>query len=232
MRADADLPWYFGSGASTWAGDAGLRSSLGGQLEAARQFKAPDVTNAPWMAKGSQPHVVDASRAEDDMHQRMGAAWFVRRVRTRLACLTSVQAQALALHYDEKTSLPYSIDASAVLLASARKLIDRPIIRGHYAAARRSLEAIRATRSVVVVHEELGAFLRHRGQARAQRRARGPVDHEVLRRALHDATEAQRKAIESQAAALVQKAKEAYEAVEVEGDDRPVQVRDPRPGRD
>lgn len=32
--AEADLRWYFGNGASTAAGDMGLRSSLGSQLEA------------------------------------------------------------------------------------------------------------------------------------------------------------------------------------------------------
>lgn len=233
MRADADLPWYFGSGASTWAGDAGLRSPMGGQLEAARQVKRVDVEWPPWMTKGQQPHAVDVSAAEDRMLESTAAAFRARRIALRLACLSRIQYLALTLHYDETCSLPFGIDASAVLLASARRLVLGPQIREHYHEARGALRRARGVGgNVTRVHAELGCFLREREQARALRRSKAAVDHEVLRRALHDATEAQRQALESQAAALVQRSKETYDAVQLEDDDdKPVQVNDPRRGR-
>lgn len=234
MRADAELPWYFGSGASTWAGDAGLRSPIGGQLAAASQVKQHRVENPPWMAKGVQAFVVDASKAEDEMLARTTAALIARRIATRLACLTRVQVQALELHYDESKSLPFGIDASAILLVAARRLVVGPQVHAHYReaiGAVRAAHAFAASRNLAAAHDELGRFILARGKARALRRARGPVDIELLRRALHDAPEDQRKAIEDRASSLVQKAKAAYEAVEVLGDDRRVQVEDPRRNR-
>lgn len=232
MRADAELPWYFGSGASTWAGDAGLRSPMGGQLSAARQVKRVHVDNPPWMTKGHQPHVVDASGAEDEMINRMGAAWMARQIATKLAALTRTQAEALELHYDSKTTLPYDVDACAVLLGSARRLVVAPQVKAHYDVARGALQAAHHLRpNVTAVHAELGRFLLERSKARALRRSKASVDHEILRRALHDATDVQRKSIAEQAAKLVQRAKEAYEAVRIEDPGRPVQVRDPRRNR-
>jgi hypothetical protein len=59
--AELDLPWYFGTGPATAAGDAGLKSSLGSQLDAMRAGISHDA-------------VVDSDRAEVDMIRRLGTA--------------------------------------------------------------------------------------------------------------------------------------------------------------
>lgn len=107
-RADSDLPWFFGSAPQSWAGDAGLRSALGGQLEAVRSEK---------LASGT----VNASQIEDDVHRRLGAATRARAIEARLAQLSDVQVATLRWHYGEG-SLPYGVDRSACLLGRVRRL--------------------------------------------------------------------------------------------------------------
>lgn len=114
MNTASDLSWYFGSGAQTWQGDAGLRSPFGGQLERAARREAYGH------------HVVDASQAEEQMIDRLGAAWLARLVEARLAVLTAEQRDVLSLHYagrrfgDVSTppsagTLPFGISRAAIL---------------------------------------------------------------------------------------------------------------------
>ncbi len=110
MRADVDLPWYWGFAARTLAGDSGLRSPLGGQLEAIRT------------GLHAAEHCVDSSRATDDMLRRIDTGRTGCTVAARLGQLTHVHQAALKLHYDPHMTLPYSVDACATLLALSRAL--------------------------------------------------------------------------------------------------------------
>lgn len=140
MRADAELPWYFGTGPSTWAGDAGLRSNLGGQvahLEASKLSPQASLARAAdradpwrrtsdprwhperWQAPASQPSSVDVSAVEEGMIDRLSAGALASEVEARLACLSALHVRALRLHYSGQ-SLPFDVDPAAVLLAAAR----------------------------------------------------------------------------------------------------------------
>ena len=138
MRADSDLPWYFGSGPSTWAGDSGIRSTMGAQIaqlnasslskEAAKEAREYARTvfreGGPrdrWIKRPHQIQVVDASQAEDDMVERFAAAARVNDVQNRLSTLSVVQARTLQLHYSG-LSLPFSLSPAVALLGAARKL--------------------------------------------------------------------------------------------------------------
>lgn len=110
MRADADLPWYWGTGASTADGDAGLRSVLGGQLA----ILAAGIIG---------PRQVDASQAEDAMLDRIGLGQRVRRIEARLRLLRPLHVVALHLHYSGRT-LPYGVDAAAALLPRCVAMVD------------------------------------------------------------------------------------------------------------
>lgn len=108
-RADVELPWYWGTGSKTWAGDAGIRSPLGGQLSALRDGVHGD-------------YVVDANSATEGMLRRLESARTAKRIEWKLAQLMPMQAAALKLHFGEHNSLPYAIDAAAALLRASRRL--------------------------------------------------------------------------------------------------------------
>lgn len=110
-RADVDLPWFWGFAAKTWQGEAGLRSPLGGQLDAVR--------SGVHLEHGS----ADSWHAIEQAHRRVSAVKHARAIEARLARLTAVQVQALRLHYDPKATLPFEVDAAAVLLAASRVLV-------------------------------------------------------------------------------------------------------------
>jgi hypothetical protein len=98
--AAAELPWYFGLGAQTAMGDCGLKSTLGGQLDAIR-----DGTN--------DKRTVDASRAEDEMIGRLGVAKRMAIIRARLGQLSDEQRLVLRLHFGERPI--HSLSGAAVL---------------------------------------------------------------------------------------------------------------------
>lgn len=121
MSADSELPWYFGSGPSTWQGDAGLRSSLGGQIGALEGSCYLDELGV--RRKGIlEARSFDVGATEDRMHQRLGAAANVASIEDRLRQLTRIQVEALRLHYSD-ASLPFGVPGAAILLARARRLV-------------------------------------------------------------------------------------------------------------
>ncbi len=115
-RAALALPWYFGQGASTAAGDAGLRSSLGGQIEALR---ASQLEGGGGMLES---RAVDSSDIEDAMHQRLEAGGRMARVAERLAGCSDAHVTVLRLAFGT-APLAFGVSGCAVLTASAAKLV-------------------------------------------------------------------------------------------------------------
>lgn len=113
-NAASDLPWFFGTGPSTAAGDCGLRSSLGGQLAAL----AEGITRQP---------TVDASRAEDEMHERMGPGRLIGIIEDRLFTLTPEQVRVLRYHYGER-AIDDRVSAAALLCPSAASLVSPRVL--------------------------------------------------------------------------------------------------------
>jgi len=103
QSADVDLPWYFGSGPSTAAGDAGLKSPLGGQLDALRAGIPRDRT------------AVDSSRSEDEAIGRLGMGERYRVIEERLGQLQRIDVDILRAHYVDKP-LPHMISGAAPLV--------------------------------------------------------------------------------------------------------------------
>lgn len=103
QSADVDLPWFFGSGPSTAAGDAGLKSPLGAQLDALRAGVQHDRT------------VVDSSRSEDEAIGRLGMGERYRVIEERLGQLERIDVDILRAHYVDKP-LPYMISGAAPLV--------------------------------------------------------------------------------------------------------------------
>lgn len=130
MRADVDLPWYWGTGPSTWAGDAGLRSSLGPQIDhlLAGQLSA-EARRQPgrgvWRARPQQIRAVDSSQAEDAQIERLAAAERAGLVEARLRQLGRGHVLVLELHY-LGGSLPYSVDPACRALVALRRLVGCP----------------------------------------------------------------------------------------------------------
>ena len=101
--ADLDLPWYFGSGPRTAAGDAGLRSPLGAQLDALRTGVRHDRAT------------VDSSRSEDEAIGRLGLGERMRVIEERLRQLDRIDVDILRAHYVERP-LPHMISGAAPLV--------------------------------------------------------------------------------------------------------------------
>lgn len=99
MRADFDLPWYF----TQAAGDMGLRSPLGAQLELMRARQLVDG------------RTVDASIIEDQAHKRLVHSARIRRIEATLALVAPHHVAALRLHYSGP-SWPFGVDPAATLL--------------------------------------------------------------------------------------------------------------------
>lgn len=99
MRADADLPWYY----TQAAGDAGLRSPLGSQLE---------LMQAQQLVDG---RTVDAGQIEEAALDRVGIGRRIRRIEATLGRLEPHQVAVLRLHYTGG-SLPFAVDPAAALL--------------------------------------------------------------------------------------------------------------------
>lgn len=100
-----DLPWYWGTGSSTAQGDTGLRSSLGGQLDALRAGVVSE-------------HAVDSSQAEGDMIRRLSAAHRAEEIHRRLRTLPGEVALVLRLHYGTR-SLAAGVSGAALLCPAA-----------------------------------------------------------------------------------------------------------------
>lgn len=142
MRADADLPWYFNTGAKTRIGDAGLRSTLGAQvahLQAAQLSEASSRARAAamsaswrrvddprwerdqWQARPKAQAAVDVSEIEDDMIDRIGMPGpNPAEVAERLGGLSVLHVRVLHLHYSGE-SLPHEVDPAAIVLEAARR---------------------------------------------------------------------------------------------------------------
>jgi hypothetical protein len=115
VRADVDLPWYWGFAARSWAGEAGLRSPLGAQLEAIR--------SGLHLEHGA----ADSWRALEEADKRRAAVRHARTIEGRLSRLTAVQREVLHLHYDPHVTLPFEVDGAACLLKASRSLCGEPL---------------------------------------------------------------------------------------------------------
>lgn len=104
MKAEDDLPWYWGTGPQTAEGDSGLRSPLGGMLAKVRDGVA-----------GS------SLREDDDDDRRIATAERMRAVKQRLAKLEADEVTHLWSHYVQKR-LPFGISAAAIFTKAARSL--------------------------------------------------------------------------------------------------------------
>ncbi len=105
MKAEDDLPWYWGSGPKTAEGDCGLRSPLGGMLAKVRDG----------VSGGSL-------REDDDDSERLFAAGRMRRIKARLEGLSPDAVTHLWCHYVQKP-LPFNISACAIFTRGASTLM-------------------------------------------------------------------------------------------------------------
>ena len=121
--ADSELPWYFGTGPSSMAGDLGLRSSMGGQLAAAEScmyYDAEGHEHGGQLAERSF-----TNDAEGAMFHRLQHAASATRIEAKLRTLTRIQVEALRLHYST-ASLPFGVPAAASLLPRAKRMLSQP----------------------------------------------------------------------------------------------------------
>jgi hypothetical protein len=144
--AEAELRWYFGQGASTAAGDAGQRSSLGSQLARAaagskpkRQQKDADGNVIPdesvEVASGaggcSSVGFIDVDSIERRMAMGIRAVGRLRLVEAALAPLTATYRKVLRLAYgDVRAQRPApAISPVVVLTTDARKAAAKAVGR-------------------------------------------------------------------------------------------------------
>lgn len=140
-RADLELPWYFGTGPSTAAGDSGLRSPLGGQLEAIASGTLAEYT-------------IDAARTEDEMIRRIQTGGNVGDVRARLAELSHLDQQVLRLHYGTP-ALACNVTGAAVLASLAQRMTSsRSVTREALSAAIRASNRDRSSTRVTEIEVE------------------------------------------------------------------------------
>lgn len=206
----ADLSWFFGTGASTWAGDAGLRSSMGSQVAV--------------LEMGGHAGMVDASASEDMLISRLGSAHAARRIEARLRSLPADTVQVLRIHFS-LTATPCGVETCAIVLPSARRLVVGHLlglIRAERAAARKA-------------GRELDPAVRHRYLYEALHwRRESVMPPEVLRRALMEASRTRRERLDAEATQLLRDAIEAYETTVLPAElehAKPPQIGDPRRSR-
>lgn len=119
--AEVELRWYYGTGPSTAAGDMGLRSPMGAQLEIAESSKV--VSSEEKAAAGtlgaSRAYAVDFKAAEDRMLDGLGAARRVRGIEHRLRQLKKFDRRVLRLEYGGPRMV-YELTPVVVLTGAAR----------------------------------------------------------------------------------------------------------------
>lgn len=119
--AEAELRWYFGTGPSSAAGDMGLRSPFGAQLEIAAASRA--ASGAERSACGalgaSRGYSVDFKAAEDRLLDGLGAARRVRGVEHRLRQLNDLERRVLRLEFGGPR-MAHELSPVVVLTGSAR----------------------------------------------------------------------------------------------------------------
>ena len=106
VNANADLLWYYGTGAETMQGDMGLHSSLGSQLQAMQEGRVSS-------------HGVNIGEIEDAAIGRCQYATKAQNIERRLAQLTRRQNEILEAHFKGR-GLPYGITSAAVYCEHAR----------------------------------------------------------------------------------------------------------------
>lgn len=105
--AEADLRWYYGNGASTAAGDMGLRSSLGSQLEAMHAGISASPT-------------VDLDSIERKMAGGVDAAARMRIIERALSPLTALYQTVLRMAFSEREMRP-GVSHVVVVTSEARR---------------------------------------------------------------------------------------------------------------
>lgn len=105
--AEADLRWYYGNGASTAAGDMGLRSSLGSQLEAMHAGISANPT-------------VDVDSIERKMAHGVDAAARMRVIARAIGRLTETYQRVLRQAFSEREMRP-GVSHVVVLTSEARR---------------------------------------------------------------------------------------------------------------
>lgn len=93
-HAEAELRWYFGTGASTAVGDMGLKSAMGAQLDATREQRVGTTRS------------VNPDRAERQMARAARAVSVCRNVERALARLSPVQQTVLLYAFGAKDAAP------------------------------------------------------------------------------------------------------------------------------
>lgn len=106
--AEADLTWYWGVGPDSWAGDAGLRSNLGAQLEAI----AAGINAVP---------TPDSNASEDAMIDRMLFAARATDIEARLRLLSAADVLVLRVHFTGR-GLTFGISSAAVFTEQAKAM--------------------------------------------------------------------------------------------------------------
>lgn len=212
--ASNDLPWFFGSGPTSFAGDCGLKSNFGSMIEANKAATVIHASDArPWMAK-AKAEAHSPFDAEEEMADRLQAVFHARQIKARLDLLNPLQVAVLRLAHSG-TSLPDGIDSAACVLHPMRELVMAQLSAFIEAATQEHGKLMSST-----PHDDAQA--RRCGAIRAQLsrwtieldhvRESYTVPHEIARRALHDALPEERAYIQTHTSQAVSQANQAYES--------------------
>lgn len=199
MRASAefDLTFFYGDGSTmpgSWGATAGLRSSMGLQLERMRD-----------KIYGRSGRSVDPSAVESQMIDRLGETTWARQIGHRLSMLPPLVQEVLRLHYSG-THVHAEVDGSALALPQARQLVLSQIYRAAWQALK---DAKKRRRKGEDTRGPLGLVRRLRDDAKRVRRGFGP---DTLRDALQRAPASEIADLAELASLTLASAKEAYES--------------------
>ena len=178
--ADSELPWYFGTGPSSMAGDLGLRSSMGGQLAAAESCMYYDDQGHEHGGQLAERSFTND--AEGAMFQRLQYAGDCKRIEAKLRTLTRIQVEALRLHYST-ASLPFGVPAAASLLPRAKRMLSQPG------------DGLAELRAFLMVPVDLGTDATKAEKAEAKKIFDGQI--EALTKAANDLVKGARAAYDS-----------------------------------
>lgn len=213
-NASNDLPWYFGSGPTSFAGDCGLKSNFGSMIEANKAATVIHASDArPWMAK-AKAEAHSPFDAEDEMADRLQAVFYARRIKARLDQLTPITVAILRLAFSG-TSLPDGIDAAACVLDPTRELVEAQLSAFIHAAEAEHAKLMASTpqddtqaRKCGAIRAQLSRWTVELEHVRESR----TVPHEIARRALHDAQPDERAYIQTHTSLAVTQAILDYES--------------------